>query len=125
MSRVGFLTASMARMRMAFAINEVTSRAFFSGLHCVTSPFRVFGIAAGSPPSLRDGACSARIDPHTVFGLAPCAISLKNALNGEGRTGAARSHRIWVFNHELSAIEIIFIIVLRAVRMLIARRINQ
>src|SRR5260363_218879 len=24
--------------------------------------------------------CSARIDPHTVFALAPCAISLKNAL---------------------------------------------
>src|SRR5260363_373474 len=25
--------------------------------------------------------CSARIDPHTVFALAPCAISLKNALS--------------------------------------------
>src|SRR5260364_166690 len=24
--------------------------------------------------------CSARIDPHTVFALSPCAISLKNAL---------------------------------------------
>src|SRR5260363_387306 len=26
--------------------------------------------------------CSARIDPHTVFALAPWAISLKNALKG-------------------------------------------
>src|SRR5260364_127163 len=26
--------------------------------------------------------CSARIDPHTVFALAPVAISLKNALKG-------------------------------------------
>src|SRR5260363_872 len=25
--------------------------------------------------------CSARIDPHTVLALAPCAISLKNALS--------------------------------------------
>src|SRR5260363_71319 len=28
----------------------------------------------------RGGTCSARIDPHTVFALAPWAISLKNAL---------------------------------------------
>src|SRR5260364_347879 len=28
----------------------------------------------------RGGTCSARIDPHTVFALAPSAISLKNAL---------------------------------------------
>src|SRR5260363_44264 len=43
--------------------------AFFSGLHGVASPFRVFGLAAGSPPSLRDRACSARIKPYTVFAL--------------------------------------------------------
>src|SRR5260364_30846 len=30
-------------------------RAFFSDFPCVASPFCVFGIAAGSPPSLRDG----------------------------------------------------------------------
>src|SRR5260364_342319 len=29
----------------------------------------------------RDGTCSARIDPHTVFALAPWANRLKNALN--------------------------------------------
>src|SRR5260364_302231 len=28
----------------------------------------------------RGGTCSARIDPHTVFALAPWGISLKNAL---------------------------------------------
>src|SRR5260364_447636 len=28
----------------------------------------------------RGGTCSARIDPHTVFALAPWAISLKNAV---------------------------------------------
>src|SRR5260363_402650 len=30
-------------------------RAFFSDFPCVASPFCVFGIAAESPPSLRDG----------------------------------------------------------------------
>src|SRR5260364_345488 len=30
----------------------------------------------------RGGTCSARIDPHIVFALAPWAISLKNALKG-------------------------------------------
>src|SRR5260363_26239 len=34
---------------------ECAFRAFFSGLPCVASACSVFGIAAGSPPSLYDG----------------------------------------------------------------------
>src|SRR5260363_43024 len=39
----------------AFVLSSVAARAFFSDFPCVASPFCVFGIAAGSPPSLRDG----------------------------------------------------------------------
>src|SRR5260363_247973 len=56
------------------------ARAFFSGLPGVASACSVFGIAAGSPPSLYDGDLLPRIDPHTVFALAPWVNRLKNAL---------------------------------------------
>src|SRR5260363_378083 len=66
---------------LCFVLNRsFKSRAFFSDFPCVASCFLSFGLAAGSPPSLRDGACSARIDPYTVFALAPVANRLKNAL---------------------------------------------
>src|SRR5260363_47499 len=39
--------------------------------------------------------CSARIDPHTVFALAPCAISLKNAL-GEGWSSAFSNSSVFI-----------------------------
>src|SRR5260363_415248 len=39
----------------AYLAAHGNARAFCSNFPCVASPFCVFGIAAGSPPSLRDG----------------------------------------------------------------------
>src|SRR5260363_59586 len=50
-------------------------RAFFSGLHYVTSRS-----LRGRLHRYAMETCSARIDLHTVFALVPCAISLKKAL---------------------------------------------
>src|SRR5260364_49214 len=58
------------------------ARAFFSGLPGVASACSVFGSLRGRLHRCTMETCSARIDPHTVFALAPVAISLKNALKG-------------------------------------------
>src|SRR5260363_423389 len=56
------------------------ARAFFSGLPGVASGYSV--LLRGRLHRCTMETCSARIDPHTVFALAPVAISLKNALKG-------------------------------------------
>src|SRR5260364_41191 len=54
-------------------------RAFFSGLPCVASR-SPYELAAGRLHRCTMETCSARIELHTIFALAPWAISLKNAL---------------------------------------------
>src|SRR5260364_237177 len=66
--------------RLAVIMRTYLSRAFFTDFPYVASLLRVFGIAAGRLHRFAMETCSARIDPHTVFALAPRANRLKNAL---------------------------------------------
>src|SRR5260363_29939 len=56
----------------------VWARAFFTDFPCVASAFSLFGIAAGSPPSLRDGyLLRPHRSPYCLRALSLCNLTEK------------------------------------------------
>src|SRR5260363_464168 len=85
-------TCGFHRVKVALYRGVNRPRAFFSGLPCVASPFRVFGIAAGSPPSRSEAdLLRPHRPPYCLRACSLCNLTEKRSNVKLGSFGVKRS----------------------------------